>query len=199
MIRTGLGGGQASLRALDTATGIDQTDAGNGQARLGLVDRSLRLIVLRLSPIELGLGDRAVLVQAHGAREFHPGQRGARLCRDEIGARLVDLCFRAAGQGQGLGHSALGLTQACVDRMLSERELRVGSRERSFRGLQIGLGRVIAHGRVAVVELDQHVPGVDRLVVAHQDVEHLTRDARGDVGDVALHERVVGGFLALAV
>src|SRR5262249_59505548 len=90
--------------------------------------------------------------------------------------------------------AAAGLPEGRDDGLLGEGELRLGGGGVRRRGGQGGRGRVHAHARVAVIELDEDVAGVHDLVVLHQDARDLALDARGQVGDVRLDEGIVGRF-----
>ena len=64
-------------------------------------------------------------------------------------------------------------------------------------GRQIGLGLRQGGAGVRVVQPDQHLAGLDALVVLDQDFDHLAADARADGHGVGLDEGVVGAFPAL--
>ena len=118
--------------------------------------------------VEPRLGNEAARRQLAKARQVERGTMGLRLGAAQRGHRLLD------------------------DRTLLREAACQVVEHRAARG-DAGGRLVYARAVVAVVDREQDVPRLDRLVVADRDCGDIAADLRADRGDIALHVGVAGG------
>ena len=164
--------GDASL--IHVGQDLNQLCARGHQGRLPVIELRPRNIVRRHQlPCPL---------------EFELGQCQRRLA-------LVDAGNSGAQFGDLIGHVLHGVLQFPA----SAHGLRFNAADHGGRRLQVRLCRIDGRpfycdcGLIRLlVQFDKKVSPAHAVIVVHEDTRNLTADARGNEGDVTVHERVVG-------
>ncbi len=183
-------------------------DLGVGQVQLSLVRDRAGVIELRGGLRALGGQHVDLALRGHQARlgvlqlRVAGAERRIGLLRalDRAGARLHEVVVAGAlflREFQiGVGSRDVG--GALLDDRLLQLELGIEVANRGFGRGDIGAGLAERRLEVAVVDLRQHLAGLDLLVVADQHLGDVARDLRRDDGGIGLHIGVIGRFQVAA-
>ena len=185
----------AVLRRVDA--GIGQVDLGQSQRRAGVGDRGGQRVAVD--------DHRTHVLVGRTPRGLSLAETGLGLAQGRQGLVAFAQRQRAvADQGAGAAHVGLGAGE--VGPGGAQLRLDVGHRRLAhplrlgrvgqvglLRG-EIGAGLLDPLAVVAVVQLDQHLPGPDPLVVLHPHLGDVAVDLRRDHGDAAAHVGVLGGL-----
>ena len=155
----------------------------------GLLDRGRGRPLGLEALVELLAGDRVAAEEGPGPQQVGAGALEGRLLapqgRDpgpEQRHRVVDILDRPLE----LPAQAPGLGQDAPDLGPCGHQLGLGGDQGRLLDVDLDLVRLL-------VELDQQVPLLHPFVVVHQDAAHLSGDAGGHVGHVAVDVGVIGG------
>ena len=206
LLRTGLRGLQFGMGLLFAGARLDEPAFGDADAGFGLGDLRARRIGRRL--LRFGCADGAVELLLRdlvlGEQALQPLDVARRLrgvCLRLAHARLGRRQPRARGVELALGpeHAALRLCDAAVrGRDVAgrcrrrDRHIALGGNRVRFGIGQLGARLLEGHLIVARIDLDEHVAGVDLLVVGDRHPKDRAADTRGDLRHMRIHLRIVG-------